>query len=246
MKFLAGVLQTSLCASPHTFLRSVNQFYGSQHTLWNVNIDFPQGICTGIVGLPGMGKSTLMNCITGKVPVESGTIIWHEAGAPPHNLLNPASAFPAPPTIGYVPQDRRIFSQLTVDENLHIAMRATGKPDPASKSDVYALFPELYPLRQSRASALSPDDQYQLALASALVNRPRVLILDEPMHGAGHGRLNRELGMTVLLAEQQLSFIRRVADRFCMLYRGRNVAQGHVNELDDDLIAHWMARDIRR
>lgn len=62
-------------------LRAVNQFYGSQHTLWNVNIDFPQGICTGIVGLPGMGKSTLMNCITGKVPVESGTIIWHEAGA---------------------------------------------------------------------------------------------------------------------------------------------------------------------
>lgn len=121
-------------------LRAVNQFYGSQHTLWNVNIDFPQGICTGIVGLPGMGKSTLMNCITGKVPVESGTIIWHEAGAPPHNLLSPASAFPAPPTIGYVPQDRRIFSQLTVDENLHIAMRATGKPDPASKSDVYALF----------------------------------------------------------------------------------------------------------
>lgn len=76
------------------------------------------------------------------------------------------------------------------------------------------------------------------------------------MYSAGHGfarrlgqllvRLNRELGMTVLLAEQQLSFIRRVADRFCMLYRGRNVAQGHVNELDDDLIAHWMARDIRR
>ena len=64
-------------------LRAVNQFYGSQHTLWNVNLDFPQGICTGIVGLPGMGKSTLMNCITGKVPVESGTIIWHEAGAPP-------------------------------------------------------------------------------------------------------------------------------------------------------------------
>lgn len=237
-------------------LRAVNQFYGSQHTLWNVNIDFPQGICTGIVGLPGMGKSTLMNCITGKVPVESGTIIWHEAGAPPRNLLSPASAFTAPPTIGYVPQDRRIFSQLTVNENLHIAMRAAGKPDPTSKYDVYALFPELYPLRQSRASALSPDDQYQLALASALVNRPRVLILDEPMHGAGHGfarrlgqllvRLNRELGMTVLLAEQQLSFIRRVADRFCMLYRGRNVAQGHVNELDDDLIAHWMARDIRR
>ena len=170
-------------------LRAVNQFYGSQHTLWNVNLDFPQGMCTGVVGLPGMGKTTLMNCIAGRVPVESGSIIWHEAGAPPRDTL-------------------------------------------------------------------SPDDQYQLALANALVNRPHLLILDEPLHGAGHSfaqklgqllvRLNREFGMTVLLAEQQLSFIRRVADRFCMLYRGRNVAQGHVNELDDELIAHWMSREARR
>ena len=81
------------------------------------------------------------------------------------------------------------------------------------------------------------------------------MILDEPLQGAGYSfaqklghllaRLNRELGMTVLLAEQQLSFIRRVADRFCMLYRGRNVAQGHVTELDDELIAHWMSREAR-
>ncbi len=100
-----------------------------------------------------------------------------------------------------------------------------------------------------------PDDQYQLALANALVNRPRVLILDEPLQGAGYSfllrswaiccELNRELGMTVLLAEQQLSFIRRVADRFCMPVSGRNVAQGHVTELDDELIAHWMSREAR-
>ncbi|MCQ4445749.1 ATP-binding cassette domain-containing protein [Enterobacter cloacae] len=237
-------------------LRAVNQFYGSQHTLWNVDLDFPQGMCTGVVGLPGMGKTTLMNCIAGKLPVESGTIVWHEAGAPPRDLLNPPSEQRSDPKIGYVPQDRRIFSQLTIEENLLIAIRATGKPGPEAKGDVYDLFPELYALRQTRANALSPDDQYQLALANALVNRPKMLILDEPMHGAGHGfawklgqllaRLNRELGMTVLLAEQQLSFIRRVADRFCMLYRGRNVAQGHVTELDDELIAHWMSRDARR
>ncbi|HHV7345449.1 TPA: ABC transporter ATP-binding protein [Enterobacter ludwigii] len=237
-------------------LRAVNQFYGSQHTLWNVDLDFPKGMCTGVIGLPGMGKTTLMNCIAGKVPVDSGTIIWHEAGAPPRDLLSQTPEPFAGPGIGYVPQDRRIFSQLTIDENLHIAMRATGKPDPEAKSDVYDLFPELYALRQTRANTLSPDDQYQLALANALVIRPRMLILDEPMHGAGHSfaqklsqllvRLNRELGMTVLLAEQQLSFIRRVAERFCMLYRGRNVAQGHVNELDDELIAHWMSLEARR
>ncbi|BBS36386.1 ABC transporter ATP-binding protein [Enterobacter cloacae complex sp. 2024EL-00215] len=237
-------------------LRAVNQFYGSQHTLWNVDLDLPQGLCTGVVGLPGMGKTTLINCITGNLPVESGTIIWHEAGAPPQDLLSQAPEQRAVSGIGYVPQDRRIFSQLTIEENLHIAMRATGIADPAAKRDVYDLFPQLYSLRQTHARGLSPDDQYQLALANALVNRPRILILDEPMHGAGHSfaqklgqllaRLNRELGMTVLLAEQQLSFIRRVADRFCMLYRGRNVAQGHVNELDDELIAHWMSLEARR
>ena len=237
-------------------LRAVNQFYGSQHTLWNVDLDFPQGMCTGVVGLPGMGKTTLMNCIAGKVPVDSGTIIWHEAGAPPRDLLSQTAEQRSGPGIGYVPQDRRIFSQLTIEENLHIAMRAMDKSDPAAKSEVYELFPELYALRQTRGNALSPEAQYQLALANALVNRPRMLILVEPMHGAGQGfahklaqllvRLNRELGMTVLLAEQQLSFIRRVADRFCMLYRGRNVAQGHVNELNDELIAHWMSLEARR
>ena len=64
-------------------LRAVNQFYGSQHTLWNVDLDLPQGLCTGVVGLPGMGKPPIINCITGALPVESGTIVWHEAGAPP-------------------------------------------------------------------------------------------------------------------------------------------------------------------
>ncbi len=114
-------------------LRAVNQFYGSQHTLWNVNFDFPQGICTGVVGLPGMGKTTLMNCIAGKVPVESGTIIWHEAGAPPHNLLNPAPDSSGAADDRLRPAGSANLSQFTVDENLHIAMRATGKPDPASE-----------------------------------------------------------------------------------------------------------------
>jgi len=237
-------------------LRAINQFYGSEHTLWNIDLDLPPGICTGVVGLPGMGKTTLINCITGHLPVESGTIIWHEAGAPPRNLLGGPHEHSEMPGIGYVPQDRRIFSQLTVEENLHVAMRAQGKSDATASGEMYDLLPQLWPLRQARAMGLSPDDKYQLALANALVSRPRLLILDEPMHGASAtfahklglllARLNRDLGMTVLLAEQQLSFIRRVADRFCMLYRGRNVAQGHVNELDDELIAHWMSLDARR
>ena len=221
-------------------LRAVNQYYGDRHTLWNVDLDLPPGLCTGVVGLPGMGKTTLVSCIAGLLPIASGTMVWHDAGPE----TRPGEG------ISFVPQDRRIFSQLTVEENLHVARMAKGVAGGSVSRDVFEFFPELYPLRQHRASGLNDDQQYQLALANALVTRPRLLILDEPSRGASPLfsirlaqlllRFNRELGLTVLLAEQHLSLIRRVAERFCLLYRGRNVAQGRVSELDDPLIAHWM------
>lgn len=233
-------------------LRAVNQYYGDQHTLWNVDLDLVPGTCTTVMGLQGMGKTTLVNCITGNLPIESGSIIWQEASAPPLDLLQVTAAHRTAMGIGYVPQDRRIFSQLTVEENLHIAMLAAGEPGCAVTPAIYDLFPELYALRQVKGAGLSEDDQYQLALARALVTQPRLLILDEPTRGAGQAfihklgnllvRLNQDLGMTILLAEQHLSFIRRVADRFCLLHRGRNVAQGHVHQLDDQLISHWMTQ----
>ncbi len=116
--------------------------------------------------------------------------------------------------IGYVPQDKRIFSQLSVEENLHIAL-AAGKPGAnASGGEIYEHFPELYALRQRKGASLSDDDQYQLALARALIVQPRLLILDEPSRGRGPRclqkladlllRLNRDIGLTVLLAEQHL------------------------------------------
>ncbi len=232
-------------------LRAVNQYYGNQHTLWNVDLDLPPGVCTGIVGLPGMGKTTLIHCIAGLLPVASGSMVWHEAGAPPYNLLGVAAQTRHQLGIGYVPQERRIFSQLTVEENLQVARMAKGDMGGTMNGEIYDLFPELYPLRRLRASGIGEAEQYQLALANTLVTRPRLLILDEPSRGPGQSfavklaqllvRLNRELGLSVLLAEQQLSLIRRVADRFCLFYRGRNVAQGRVSELDDPLLAHWMA-----
>jgi len=232
-------------------LRAVNQYYGNQHTLWNVDLDLPPGICTGIIGLPGMGKTTLINCITGLLPIASGSMVWHAANAPPCDLQAVAAQRRHQLGIGYVPQERRIFSQLTVEENMHVARMAKGETQGSMQGEIYDLFPALYPLRQTRASAINEEQQYQLALANALVTRPRLLILDEPSRGPGQAfslwlaqllmRLNRELGLSVLLAEQQLSLIRRVADRFCLLYRGRSVAQGRVSELDDPLIAHWMA-----
>ncbi|AMO48625.1 ABC-type branched-chain amino acid transport system, ATPase component [Kosakonia oryzendophytica] len=237
-------------------LRAVNQYYGNQHTLWNIDLDLTPGACTSVIGLPGMGKTTLINCITGYLPVESGSMIWQEAGAPPRDLLNVRAEHRCAMGMGYVPQDRRIFSQLTVEENLHIAMMAGGAARNAVSQDIYDLFPELYTLRKTRGAGLSEDNQQQLAMARALVTHPRLLILDEPTRGLGQAfvhklgnlivRLNQDFGITILLAEQQLAFIRRVADRFCLLHRGRSVAEGEVKQLDDRMLSHWMTPDSAR
>ncbi|MEW7314143.1 ATP-binding cassette domain-containing protein [Buttiauxella gaviniae] len=231
-------------------LRAVNQFYGENHILWNLDLELTPGECTCILGAPGMGKTTLVNCITGYLPVQSGTMTWLEAGHPPQDLLTQPIEGRAALGMSYVAQDRRIFSQLSVEENLHIALLAARGNSRSIPGMVYALFPELYSLRHVRGGELSGDLQQQLALARALVTQPKLLILDEPTFGSGQRfvndlgniirRLSRDFGLTILLVEQRLSFIRRVADRFCLLHRGRNVAQGNVALLDDKLVSSWI------
>ncbi|PKH20976.1 ABC transporter ATP-binding protein [Enterobacterales bacterium CwR94] len=232
-------------------LRAVNQFYGQHHILWDVDLDLAPGSCTAILGRPGMGKTTLVNCIMGNLPINSGTIEWQEAGAPAENLLAYPAAQRAAMGIGYVPQGRLIFSQLSVEENLHIALMA-GQADRhrAIPGSVYDLFPALYSLRHTRSGELPAQQLQHLALARALVLEPRLLILDEPAEGMtpwleeemGNiiDRLNRDYGMTVLLLEQRISLIRRVAHYFCVLHRGRNVAQGRVAQMDDAMLESWM------
>lgn len=231
-------------------LHAVNHFYGNQHTLWNIDLELASGECTCLIGLPGTGKTTLVNCITGHQPIESGSMIWQQTGSPPCDLMPLSPVRRTTLGIGYVPQDKRIFSQLSVEENLLIALKAAGESSGTVSPEIYALFPSLYAVRQLKGSALTEDDRYQLAVACAMVTRPKLLILDEPTRGVGHAfihrlgdlllRLNREIGLTILLAEQQLPFIQRVADRFCLLHRGRNVAQGGVAQLDEQMIKAWM------
>ncbi|MBP2170428.1 ABC-type branched-subunit amino acid transport system ATPase component [Erwinia toletana] len=232
-------------------LRAVNQFYGQNHILWDVDLDLPPGTCTGILGSPGMGKTTLVNCIMGNLPVNSGSMTWQEDDSPPKNLLLQPMETRARMGIGYVPQGRQIFSQLSVEDNLLIALLA-GQDDRhrAIPPMVYELFPHLYSLRHQRSGELPADQQQQLALARALVLQPKLLILDEPTEGMSPWleeemgnlihRLNHDFGLTILLLEQRLSFIRRVADYFLLLHRGRNVAQGKVAQLDDSMVNMWM------
>ncbi|MBV4367627.1 ABC transporter ATP-binding protein [Erwinia sp. BNK-24-b] len=233
-------------------LHAINQFYGQNHILWDVDLELPPGTCTGVLGRPGMGKTTLVNCIMGHLPINSGSITWQEGNRPPQNLLAQPVEKRAALGIGYVPQGRHLFSQLSVEENLQIALLAgVGQQGhPAIPPMVYDLFPALYSLRHRRSGELALDQQQQLALARALVLQPKLLILDEPTEGMSPWleeemgnlihRLNHDFGLTILLLEQRISFIRKVADYFLLLHRGRNVAHGKVAQLDESMVNTWL------
>ena len=156
--------------------------------------------------------------------------------------------------VAYVPQGREIFPRLTVEENLLMGLsRFPAREAQQVPEEIYQLFPVLRTMKQRRGGDLSGGQQQQLAIGRALASRPQLLILDEPSRGRGPRclqkladlllRLNRDIGLTVLLAEQHLPFIRRVADRFCVLHRGRNVAEGDIMALNEPLLAQWITPD---
>lgn len=127
-------------------------------------------------------------------------MFWHQAGAPPCDLLQIPAAKRIALGINCVSQERRIFSQLTVEENLHIARQAVEESEAMNSSDIYRLFPQLFVLRQAKGVALSEENQHQLALASALVTRPRLLILDEPTRGTGQAYIHKLGNLIVRLS----------------------------------------------
>jgi urea transport system ATP-binding protein len=211
----------------------LNQYYGGSHTLWDIDLDVPDGSCVCLMGRNGVGKTTLLKVIMGILPAASGKVKFGGAeltGRPPETRARSG--------IGYVPQGREIFAQLTVEENLRIANGSI--PD-----KVLTLFPVLKKMMSRRGGDLSGGQQQQLAIGRALALNPKLLILDEPAEGIQpnivqeigeviHG-LNEE-GVTVLLVEQKLTFARKFARSFFILDRGRAVASGAIGELTDELV----------
>lgn len=226
-------------------VEKLNQFYGESHTLWDLDLDVPKGKCTVLMGRNGVGKTTLLQCIMGLLPIRSGSIRYQ--GDPIEKM---AAEKRAPIGLGYVPQGRQIFPLLTVEENLQIGLPARGDGQTAIPELIFDLFPVLREMLGRRGGDLSGGQQQQLAIGRALVTDPQLLILDEPTEGIQPNivaeigdiirRLNDEIGLTVLLVEQKLPFARRVADRFCILDRGRAVAVGEMSALGDDLIQQYL------
>ena len=221
-------------------LTQVNQFYGGSHTLWDLDMTVPKGSCTCLMGRNGMGKTTLLKCIMGLLPLASGELSF--AG---RDLRAAAAESRARLGIGYVPQGREIFSQLTVEENLRVGLAARKDGARAVPEQIFELFPVLKKMLRRRGGDLSGGQQQQLAIGRALVIEPELLILDEPTEGIQPNIVHeigevitrlRGGGLTVLLVEQKLPFARKVASDVRILDKGRLVVSGGIAELTDELV----------
>lgn len=222
----------------------LNQFYGESHTLWDVDLEVPTGSCTCLMGRNGVGKTTFLKTVMGILKLRSGKIKLAD-----RELAGLPAEARARAGIGFVPQGREIFAQLTVAENLAtgLAARPDGKKEVPER--VFEMFPVLKTMLKRRGGDLSGGQQQQLAIGRALAIDPKLLILDEPCEGiqpnivAQIADVLKELqasGLTILLVEQKLPFARRVGDRFCVLDRGRAVATGPMKELDDEVVSRYL------
>ncbi|MGJ5180185.1 urea ABC transporter ATP-binding subunit UrtE [Bradyrhizobium oligotrophicum] len=227
-------------------LAHVDSFYDRSHILHDVSLDVPDGRVTAVLGRNGTGKTTLLKTLMGLTDKMQGQIRLgdQEIGAEPTFRRARAG-------IAYVPQGREIIPDFTIREN--ILMGSFARAD--GKREIPPLVAELFPYLMNNldrnGGVLSGGQQQQLAIARALAANPRIILLDEPNEGIQPSiveeieqviiRLNREIGLTVILVEQNVSFARNAAHRFAMMEKGRIVAAGDISELTDAMVHRHMA-----
>ena len=226
-------------------VRALNQYYGGSHILRGIDLAIPKGACTAILGRNGVGKTTLLRCLMGELPLRSGEVLLDGedvTALPPYERARRG--------LGYVPQGREIFGRLTVAENLDVGEAAARGREPARREELEELFPILRTMQRRRGGDLSGGQQQQLAIARALISRPRLLLLDEPTEGIQPstikeiGRVLRKLlerQMTIVLVEQYLDFALELAEHCAVLSRGEIVMRGKVAELDPAQVRKHLA-----
>ena len=227
-------------------ISKINQSYGQSHTLRNLDLAIAPRSCVSLIGRNGVGKTTLLKCIMGLLSLDSGEIIYDDA-----DLAREPAYARVPMRIGYVPQGRLIFPLLTVEENLLIGLSALSAEEQYLPELIFEVFPVLKTMLKRRGGDLSGGQQQQLAIARALVIRPRLLLLDEPTEGIQPNlvqeiaeiiiHLNRELGLTVLVVEQKLPFVRYVASDFNIMSRGTIVSAGKMKDLSESIISEYLS-----
>jgi branched-chain amino acid transport system ATP-binding protein len=218
-------------------VRGIHTAYGLSQVLFGIDLEVAEGECVCLLGRNGVGKTTTMRSIMGLTPPSRGQVLWKGAditGWRPHRVARAG--------IGFVPEDRRIFAELTVWENLEVAARAARRPGPWTVEAVYGLFPKLRELATRQGGNLSGGEQQMLTIGRTLMGNPELLLLDEPSEGlaplvvdqllARVGELKRQ-GLTILLAEQGLDFSLALADRVYVLVKGAVTYAGTAADLRD-------------
>jgi branched-chain amino acid transport system ATP-binding protein len=212
--------------------------YGLSRVLFGISLDIAAGECVCLLGRNGVGKTTTMRSVMGLLRPTGGRVLWKGtdiAGWVPHRVARAG--------IGFVPEDRRVFAELTVWENLDIAARAAGRAGHWTLDAVYGLFPKLRELRNRQGGFLSGGEQQMLTIGRTLMGNPELLLLDEPSEGLAplvvealldNIRALKEQGVTILLAEQGVDFSLALADRVYVLEKGTIRHTGPAAELRDD------------
>ena len=217
-------------------VKNINQYYGGSHILRDISLEVPQGQVTVLLGRNGVGKTTLLKCLMGLIPIKTGTIEFD--GKPIHHVTPYQRARAG---IGFVPQGREIFARLTVEENLRMGLASKPASTPIPPQ-LFELFPVLKQMLHRRGGDLSGGQQQQLAIARALAARPKLIVLDEPTEGIQPsiikdiGRVIRMLAgrgtMAILLVEQYYDFAQELADHYLVMERGEFIARGPGSEME--------------
>ncbi len=216
-------------------LDGVDTYYGTSHVLQGVSLGVEQGETVALLGRNGVGKTTTLRSIIGLSPPRRGSVRFggeEIRGDPPDAIARRG--------LSYVPDDHRIFPTLTADENLEIARRLSSRRGDWDREKVLELFPNLREVARSRGTSLSGGEKKMLAIGRALMANPSLLLLDEPSEGLAPlvlshlvevlGRIRRQ-GVTILLADQNLRFCRKVCSRGYVLEKGRVQFSGSMKEI---------------
>ena len=228
-------------------VKNINQFYGGSQILRDVSFAAPMGACSVLLGRNGVGKTTLLKCLMGVLPVKTGQIFLDGKDI---TTLKPYMR--SKQGMAYVPQGREIFSRLTVEENILMGMaNIKGKASGQVPEEVYEMFPVLKQMLQRRGGDLSGGQQQQLAIARALVSKPKLLILDEPTEGIQPSiikdiervikMLSERGDMAILLVEQYYDFAEALADHYMVMSRGQIVKSGLGSDMQADNIRNFVA-----
>lgn len=226
-------------------IKNLSSYYGESRIIPSLSMSVPKGEIVCLVGRNGVGKSTTLKSIMGMVKTPEGSIFLDGK-----EIIGKKTYERAALGIGYVPQGREIFPQLTVAENLELGLQVSGGKGEIGE-EIFELFPIIKTFMNRKGGNLSGGQQQQLAIARALVSHPKLLILDEPTEGIQPSiiediataieRVNKELGITILIVEQYLDFVLSVSNRYYVMDKGEITLSGFTKNADSQAIQAKMA-----